>query len=92
MSVEILPETSTNTQLCPQYKVLLHNDDHNDMYFVMACLAQVFSFSAEESFGIMKEAHEKGVALCKVEPKEHAEFHQEQLQSFGLTATIEPEG
>ena len=92
MSVEILPELNTDTKLCPQYKVLLHNDDHNDMYFVMACLMKVFSFSPEKSFGIMREAHEQGLALCKVEPKEHAEFHQEQLQSFGLTVTIEPEG
>ena len=39
----------------------------------------------------MLEAHKNGVALCAVEPFEQAEFHRDQLISFSLTATIEPE-
>jgi ATP-dependent Clp protease adapter protein ClpS len=39
----------------------------------------------------MLEAHQKGIALCTVEPLEQAEHHRDQLQSFSLIATIEPE-
>jgi ATP-dependent Clp protease adapter protein ClpS len=39
----------------------------------------------------MFEAHQKGLALCTVEPLEQAEFHRDQLKSFSLTATIEQE-
>jgi hypothetical protein len=31
------------------------------------------------------------VALCAVEPLELAELHRDQLSSFSLVATIEPE-
>jgi ATP-dependent Clp protease adapter protein ClpS len=31
------------------------------------------------------------VALCAVKPLEHAELNKEQLESYSLVATIEPE-
>jgi ATP-dependent Clp protease adaptor protein ClpS len=84
-------ETSKETRLTPLHKVLLHNDDVNEMGHVMRALNETFKFEAEKCYEIMMEAHESGVALCKIEPLEVAELHQDQLQSFGLTATIEPE-
>ena len=89
--VETLDETETKTRLAPQYKVLIHNDDINSMDHVIASLHEVFKFEFEECFKITMEAHNNNLALCKVEPMEHAELHCEQLQSFSLTATIEPE-
>jgi ATP-dependent Clp protease adaptor protein ClpS len=83
--------TSTNVKLLPLYKVLLHNDDVNTTDHVVGALLEVFAFEVEEAVNIMLEAHKTGVALCKVEQKENAEFHQEQLQALSLTATIEPE-
>ena len=79
------------TRLTPMYKVLLHNDSVNDMVHVVHALNKVFQFSPQQCVSIMLEAHESGVSLCKTEPLEHAELHQEQLQSLSLTATIEPE-
>ena len=39
----------------------------------------------------MMEAHQNGIALCTVEPLEKAEHHRDQLESFSLLSTIEPE-
>jgi ATP-dependent Clp protease adaptor protein ClpS len=75
----------------PRYKVLLHNDDVNSMDHVVKALRQVFRFDLEECVRIMIEAHDKGIALCIVEPLEQAELHRDQLRSFSLVATIEPE-
>lgn len=83
-------EKRTKTKLLPLYRVLLHNDDVNDMPHVTSVLMRVFRFDSKKSLHIMLEAHSSGVALCTTEPKEHAEFHQEQLQAYSLIATIEP--
>ena len=77
--------------LLPRYRVLLHNDDRNTMDHVVRSLMRVFGFPKDICERIMLEAHEKGVALCAVEPLEQAELHREQLISFSLVATIEPE-
>ncbi len=75
----------------PRYRVLLHNDDVNSPEHVVEALRQVFRFETEECVRIMLEAHTQGVALCIVEPLEQAELHRDQLISFSLVATIEPE-
>jgi len=77
--------------IMPRYKVLLHNDDVNSMDHVVKSLRTVFKFELEECVRIMLEAHDHGIALCIVEPLEQAEFHRDQLKSFSLVATIEPE-
>ncbi len=75
----------------PRYKVMLHNDDRNSMEHVVKSLMRVFRFGQEECERIMLEAHKNGVALCIVEPLEQAELHRDQLMSFSLIASIEPE-
>ena len=77
--------------LLPRYRVLLHNDDVNSMEHVMKVLARVFRFDLPRCEQIMLEAHKNGVALCTTEPFEQAEFHRDQLISFSLLSTIEPE-
>lgn len=75
----------------PLYKVLLHNDDHNTMEHVIKALMRVFKFELRVCERIMMEAHRNGMALCTVEPLEQAEHHRDQLSSFSLISTIEPE-
>jgi len=77
--------------IMPLYKVLLHNDDVNSMEHVVKALRQVFKFDEQECIRIMVEAHNNGLALCAVEPLEQAELHRDQLISFSLVATVEPE-
>lgn len=77
--------------LIPRYRVLLHNDEVNSMEHVVNALARVFRFDRPRCEQIMLEAHRRGVALCAVEPFEQAELHRDQLISFSLIATLEPE-
>lgn len=83
-------KTDSKARHVPLYKCLLHNDDYNVMKRVASVLCKVFGFNWNESVQIMIEAHNTGVALCKVEVFEQAEFHSEQLNSYGLISTIEP--
>lgn len=84
--------TSQRAKLLPPYKVILHNDDYNDMdYVVFALLKAINNLTQTEAESIMLTAHLFGHAVAAVCPKEIAELYQERLLSFGLTATIEPD-
>jgi ATP-dependent Clp protease adaptor protein ClpS len=84
--------TRMRAQLLPPYKVILFNDDYNDMDYVVAVLLHLIShLSQEEAIQIMLTAHFTGSAVVVVCPKENAEYYQERLSGYGLSATIEPE-
>ena len=87
------PGTSAekSARYIPLYRVLLHNDDHTTMEHVIKALMEVFKFELSMCERIMMEAHQNGVALCAVEPLEKAEHHRDQMVSFSLISTIEPE-
>ena len=79
-------------KLFPPYKVVLFNDDYNDMdYVVLVLLHTINNLSRQEATRIMLMAHLQGSAVVVVCPKETAECYQERLLGYGLTATIEPE-
>ncbi len=90
-AVQSEPAIRARKDLFPRFKVLLHNDDVNDMEHVIRSLMRVFRFDRQRSEEIMMEAHRNGLALCVVEPLEQAEFHRDQLIALSLTSTIEPE-
>jgi ATP-dependent Clp protease adaptor protein ClpS len=71
-------------------QVVLYNDDFNAAEFVVACLVQVFGHPAGLAAKIMTEAHQNGRAIAQVEGRSEAVLHRQQLQSFGLTADVEP--
>jgi ATP-dependent Clp protease adapter protein ClpS len=74
----------------PRYRVLLYNDDHNDMeYVVLALLRTVAPLSEDEAIRIMLQAHLFGIAQVIVCLKEPAEHYREGLEQRGLTSTIE---
>jgi ATP-dependent Clp protease adaptor protein ClpS len=77
-------------QLLPPYKVLLHNDDVNDMIFVIETIMMLAALNQQDAIERMKEAHETGVALLLTTHRERAELIQQQFASRGLTVTIEP--
>jgi ATP-dependent Clp protease adaptor protein ClpS len=80
------------TKLLPPYKVIVHDDDYNEMnYVIFALLQSVNSLSVQEAERIMLTAHLTGQAIVIVCPKEAAEYYQERLLSYNLTATIEPD-
>ena len=79
-------------EILPPYKVILFNDDYNEMDYVVAALLQsVNGLTSQEAEQIMLTAHLTGSAIVIICPKETAEYYQERLLSYGLTATIEPE-
>jgi ATP-dependent Clp protease adaptor protein ClpS len=91
---EVMPDLDEALlrKLCPPYKVILHNDDHNDMFYVMkALIKSVPSLSEAEAEEIMLTAHNEGTAVIVVVPQETAEFYQERILSFGIGCTIEPD-
>ena len=74
----------------PPYRVVLHDDDVNEMgHVVRALLASVPELAAERATEIMIEAHLQGRADVIACPLERAELYRDRLESFGLTATIE---
>ena len=84
--------TRLRAKLLPPYKVILFNDDYNDMEYVVAVLLQLINHLTQpEAAEIMVTAHLTGSAVVVVCPKESAEYYQERLSGYGLTATIEPE-
>lgn len=92
--LQVRPEEVTKklTQLLPPYKVVLFDDDYNEMnYVVFALIHAVNSLTPQEAEHIMLTAHLTGTAVVIVCPKEAAEYYQDRIQSYGLTATIEPE-
>lgn len=91
---QVRPEeiTRQRAQLLPPYKVILFDDDYNEMDFVVyALLHSVGNLTMKEAQQIMLTAHLTGSAVVTVCPKEAAEYYQERLLSYGLTATIEPD-
>lgn len=78
------------SRLVPRYAVLLHNDDVNEMgYVVNSLLKSVSSLSHQRAEEIMMEAHNTGKAVVIVCPLEQAELYRDRLQSCKLTATLE---
>ncbi|HWB53054.1 MAG TPA: ATP-dependent Clp protease adaptor ClpS [Tepidisphaeraceae bacterium] len=77
-------------QPLPPWRVLLHNDDKNEMGFVIKTIMQLTPLGEQTAKMRTLEAHLAGVALLLTTHKERAELYREQFQSKGLTVTIEP--
>jgi ATP-dependent Clp protease adaptor protein ClpS len=89
---DVLPgeHTEPRESLLRPWSVILHNDDHNDMVYVVRCLMKtVPKLGPRRATQIMFEAHNHGKAVVTTCPLELAELYRDRLQSFGLTATIE---
>ena len=90
MTTKPLERSEQKVRLFDPYKVLLHNDEHHDMdYVVTSLIKAVPQLSREQALDIMKEAHQTGVALVLMAPLEHAEMYCDRIKSFGLVASIE---
>ncbi len=76
----------------PPWKVLLHNDDVNDMIFVIESIIVLTPLGIDEATDRMWEAHHSGLTLLLVTHQERAELYKDQFTSRGLTVTIEPDG
>ena len=77
-------------KMLPPWKVLLHNDDKNEMLYVVVTIMELTTLKEQDAVQRTEEAHKTGVALLVITHKERAELYKEQFESKGLTVTIEP--
>lgn len=77
-------------KMLPPWKVLLHNDDQNDIDYVVLTVMSLTTLNQQDAIERTVEAHESGVALLLTTHKERAELYRDQFGSKGLTVTIEP--
>lgn len=73
----------------PPFKVLLHNDDHNDMVEVVRTIVELTPLRKEMAVQRMLEAHARGVSLLLTTHKERAELYREQFHAKRLVVSIE---
>ena len=72
----------TRTRRLPPYNVILENDDHHSMEFVIDVLLKVIGCPEEQAVLLMMEAHQSGRAVIWTGPKEVAELKAEQMLTF----------
>jgi ATP-dependent Clp protease adaptor protein ClpS len=88
--IDTSPREERRESLLRPWSVVLHNDDHNEMvYVVQSLMKSVPKLGVRRATQIMFEAHNQGKAVVTTCPLELAELYRDRLQSFGLTATIE---
>jgi ATP-dependent Clp protease adaptor protein ClpS len=83
-----LPPT---TKPLPRWRVLLHNDDVNEMQYIVNTIISLTRLEASSAVEKTNEAHKSGLSLLLTTHQERAELFQQQFQSANVTVTIEPE-
>ena len=84
-----LPVRPVPKQL-PPWQVLLHNDDVNEVDYVVNVLERIARLQRPAATRCMVEAHRRGLSLVTTTHRERAELLAEQFRSCRLTVTIEP--
>lgn len=69
--IEIIETTETDLE--PLYRVIIHNDDVTPMEFVVEVLKQIFFLANDRAADIMLTAHIKGSAYVQSLPRMEAE-------------------
>ena len=75
----------------PPWKILLHNDEVNDMIYVVQAIKELTGMNTQLATQRMLEAHTRGVALLLVTHRERAELLVEQFACKKLIVTSEPD-
>lgn len=92
------PVVSEATELCPPWKVILHDDQVTTQEFVVWLLVGLFGKAFPDAVELMLEVHEEGAAVVTVCARERAELYVEQVHSlaraqhYPLMASCEPDG
>jgi ATP-dependent Clp protease adaptor protein ClpS len=84
---DVTTETTeeTTTRRVPPYNVILENDDHHSMQFVVKVLCRALGCTVERAVEFMLEAHTKGRAVVWTAPREVAELKADQIKTFHET-------
>ena len=71
------------------WNVIVWNDPVNLMSYVVHVFMRVLGFNKEKAAKHMMEVHQLGRSLVATETRERAELYHQQIQSFGLSVTVE---
>ncbi len=74
----------------PRCKVVLHQNNINDLMFVVRSVMELMRFPRAEATYKMWEAYHCGRSVLLVTYRERAELYVEQFADKGLTVTVEP--
>lgn len=95
MQSETLESPKIKVATPSMYKVIMWNDDHTPMDFVVDILKRFFSKTHDEATEIMFEIHQKGSSICGIFTYEIAETKVTQVmdlarqKQYPLQCTIE---
>ncbi|MGE0500191.1 MAG: ATP-dependent Clp protease adapter ClpS [Rhizobiaceae bacterium] len=93
----VRPKVAPKTERPKLHKVILLNDDFTPRDFVVLVLKAEFRLSTDQARRVMITAHQRGVCVVAVFPKDVAETKATRAtdagkaQGFPLTFTTEPE-
>ncbi|MGE3367292.1 MAG: ATP-dependent Clp protease adapter ClpS [Rhizobiaceae bacterium] len=93
----VRPKVEPKTERPKLHKVILLNDDFTPRDFVVLVLKAEFRLSTDQARRVMITAHQRGVCVVAVFPKDVAETKATRAtdagkaQGFPLTFTTEPE-
>lgn len=79
------------TKPLPRWRVLLHNDDVNEVDYVVNTIISLTRLAETSAKQKTVEAEKTGLSLLLTTHQERAELFQQQFQSANVTVTIEPE-
>ena len=81
-TTEPIEREEVKTRRLPPYNVILENDDHHSMEFVISVLQKALGYDEQKSYQLMLLAHESGQAIVWTGSKEVAELKLEQMLSL----------
>jgi ATP-dependent Clp protease adapter protein ClpS len=87
----VAPDVDQRVRQLPPYKVILHNDDVNEMGDVILAILRLTSLKEQHAVLCTIEAHETGHSVLLVTNRERAELYVEQFASCRITVTCEPD-
>jgi ATP-dependent Clp protease adapter protein ClpS len=84
------PLDKPRSRQLPRCKVVLHQNDIQDLMFVVRSVMELMRFPRAEATYKMWEAYHSGRSILLTTYRERAELYVEQFASKGLTVTVEP--
>lgn len=67
----------------PRYNVILWDDQHHTVEYVVRMMKEVFRMQETQGLKIAEEVDTSGRAICLTTTKEHAELKRDQIHAYG---------
>lgn len=87
--IKMMTELGISMSNGDTYKLILWNDDVNDMVYVATALFEICELDSQECVKVMLEAHEKGKAVAKSGDYEEVIKMKEQFDLRKIQTSVE---